>query len=68
MTWAMYIHFIASFHSNLFMKNYISSLRVVVGTGATGAIAPVDFAKATKIAPVVVQNSITLLAPMDWNF
>ena len=52
------------------MKNSSDTIfisRVVVRMGATGAIAPVDFGKEAQIAPVV-QKSITLLAPMDWNF
>ena len=39
----------------------------VVRTGATSAIAPVDFWKEALIA-AVVQNSIYILAPMDLNF
>ena len=40
--------------------------RAVVRTGAMGAIAPVDFGKEAQIAPIA-QNSITTLAPVDWN-
>ena len=40
---------------------------VVVRTDARGAIAPVDFGKEAQIAPVV-QNSITIIASMGWNF
>ena len=38
--------------------------RAVARTGATGAIAPVDFRKEAQIAPVV-QNLIVELAPVD---
>ena len=38
--------------------------RAVVRTGATGAIAPVDFGKEAHIAPVR-QDSIVIIAPVD---
>ena len=38
--------------------------RAVVRTGATGAIAPVDFGKEAHIAPVS-QDSIVIIAPVD---
>ena len=42
-------------------------MQAVDRMGATVAVAPIDFGKEAQIAPVV-QNSIAILAPMDWNF
>ena len=62
------IYYTVEYLDNFFRVHVCLSIyRAVVRTGATGAIAPVDFWKEALIA-AVVQNSIYILAPMDLNF
>ena len=45
-------------------EHEINTIRAVVRTGATGAIAPVDFGREAQVAPID-HDSILVLAPVD---